>query len=123
MSSSASTKRGRLRPRGCRKFGHAPGPWWACACDQGIPSHLENGWRAGPCAFEVRLCRRCGRVVEERHVADPATAVTVSLPQPGGQSAKTIRRAGSPNHLQGSKETPSVEPLASAAQLAGGWPR
>lgn len=110
MSSPAPTKRQRPRPRACRESGHTLGPWLACACDQRIPTHRAECWPFGPCAFEVRTCRRCRRVIDERHVAD---TTRLGVPQPGGPSAKTTRRAGSPDHRQGSKETPMLEPPSS----------
>ena len=39
-----------------------------------------------------------------------------AAPRPGGPSAKSFHRAGSPNHQDDSKETPMVEPQAAPTE-------
>lgn len=86
-------------PRGsCHEFG----PWLACGCGQGIADHQDGFFADGLCAFEFRTCRHCP-ATEERHLADiePPTVPElprIQAPSPGGPSATSSRRAGSPNH-------------------------
>ena len=91
-----------------RRCGHEFGPWLACGCGQGIADHYDSFFADGSCAFEFRTCLHCP-ATEERHVAEAPTVpdlLRTDLPSPGGPSAKTSHRAGSPN-LQNDSKNPS----------------
>ena len=101
-----------------RRCGHEFGPWLACGCSQAIAGHQDGFFADGSCAFEFRTCQFCPDT-EERHVTDVEaptvpglTSTDVQGPRvgrrPGGPSAKTFHRAGSPNHQNASKEDPMV---------------
>jgi len=118
MLSPTPTKRRRVRSRPCCESGHEFGPWWACGCGLRNAAHADR-WPGGCCVFEFRTCQRCPQT-EERHLAE--TTAATCTPQPGGPSATTTRRAGSPNHLMSSEEISMVEP---SSALVGGasWNR
>jgi hypothetical protein len=116
-----------LPPRRSCTGPHVFSPWHACGCGQAIADHQDEFFADGSCGFEHRACRFCS-AAEERHVSDveAPTVPDLSSPvagfRPGGPSAKSSHRAGSPNHQNDSKEDLMVERPGSAGpdEFGGG---